>query len=322
MCVMTNDARNRADDAPDGSRPKSARRAAQADSARPAATASHAAVANDGANDGRNDGANGANAGNAANDGASDTSANNAATAPAAARAESETLEHTSGIPGAALERLVQRALAESQHSGARGAPRSEVVVAAAARLERLLETYGHVDGLRERLAEQREALTSELSRLRSAVVARRGFLEADGDAAVWPVDPERWRTLRWRVQARLAALADSGANAGAARVAAQELLDLFAKERAASLTDLRRRSDAEVVHVERRLSALAATVEQAEHVLEILREAPMDGAGVASYFRAPEGLDPADQRRELKLAMLDGVFRQNFELQRRKGED
>lgn len=226
------------------------------------------------------------------------------------------------GIEGAALERLVQRALAESQHPHVRGAPRSEVVMAAAARLEGLLENYGHVDGLRLRLAEQREALTSELSRLRSAVVARRGFLEADGDAAVWPVDPERWRTLRWRVQARLAALSDSGASTGAARVAAQEILDLFAKERAASLTELRRRSDAEVVQLERRLSALASTVEQAEQVLEILRDAPMDSTGVASYFRAPEGLDPSDRRHELKQALLDGVFRQNFELQRRKSDD
>lgn len=228
--------------------------------------------------------------------------------------------EPSTGIERAALERLVQRALAESQHSGVRGAPRSEVVIAAAARLERLLETYGHVDGLRQRLTEQREELTSELSRLRSAVVARRGFLEADGDAAVWPVDPERWRTLRWRVQARLAALSDGGANSGAARVAAQEILDLFAKERAVSLTELRRRSDAEVVQLERRLSALAGTVEQAEQVLDILREAPVDSAGVASYFRAPEGLDPADKRRELKLAMLDGVFRQNVDLQRPEG--
>lgn len=232
----------------------------------------------------------------------------------------------------AALERLVQRAIAESQHSGARGAPKSEVVLAAAARLEGLLATYGHVDGLRQRLTEQREALSAELSRLRSAVVARRGFLEADGDAAVWPVDPERWRTLRWRVQARLAALLDSAnasgsgaaANAGAsgaARVAAQEILDLFAKERATSLAEQRRLADAEVVQLERRLQALATTVEQAEQVLEVLREAPIDGKGVASYFRAPEGLDPADQRREIKLAMLEGVFRENVDLRRRAGD-
>ncbi len=236
-------------------------------------------------------------------------------------------------VDPAALERLVQRAIAESQHSGVRGAPKSEVVLAAAARLEGLLATYGHVDGLRQRLTQQREALCDELSRLRSAVVARRGFLEADGDAGVWPVDPERWRTLRWRVQARLAALLDganasgaglAGANgnpAGAARIAAQEILDLFAKERATSLAEQRRLADAEVVQLERRLQALATTVEQAEQVLEILREAPIEGSGVASYFRAPEGLDPADQRREIKLAMLEGVFRENVDLRRRAGD-
>jgi hypothetical protein len=222
----------------------------------------------------------------------------------------------------AALERLVQRALAESQHSSVRGAPRSEVVVAATARLERLLETFGHVEGLRQRLQEQREALTAELSRLRGAVVARRGFLDVGDDASVWPVDPERWRTLRWRVQARLAALAETGGNAGASRVAAQEILDLFAKERAASLSEQRRRSDAEVVQLERRLSALAATVEQAEQVLEVLREAPLEGGGVASYFRAPEGLEKDDTKRETKLAMLEGVYRQNIELQRRERSD
>ncbi len=229
-------------------------------------------------------------------------------------------------IDSAALERLVQRAIAESQHSGARGAPKSEVVIAAAARLESLLATYGDVDALRQRLTDQREALTAELSRLRSAVVARRGFLEADGDAAVWPVDPERWRTLRWRVQARLAALLDgagaaNGGSSGAARVAAQEILDLFAKERATSLAEQRRLGDAEVVQLERRLQALATTVEQAEQVLEVLREAPIDGTGVASYFRAPEGLDPADQRRSIKLALLDGVFRENVDLRRRAGD-
>lgn len=229
-------------------------------------------------------------------------------------------------IDSGALERLVQRAIAESQHSGARGAPKSEVVLAAAARLESLLATYGDVDALRQRLTDQREALTAELSRLRSAVVARRGFLEADGDAAVWPVDPERWRTLRWRVQARLAALLDgagaaNGGSSGAARVAAQEILDLFAKERATSLAEQRRLGDAEVVQLERRLQALATTVEQAEQVLEVLREAPIDGKGVASYFRAPEGLDPADQRRSIKLALLDGVFRENVDLRRRAGD-
>jgi len=222
----------------------------------------------------------------------------------------------------AALERLVQRALAESQHSSVRGAPRSEVVLAATARLERLLETYGHVEGLRQRLQQQREALSAELSRLRGAVVARRGFLDVGDDASVWPVDPERWRTLRWRVQARLAALAEAGGNAGAPRVAAQEILGLFAKERAASLSEQRRRSDAEVVQLERRLSALAATVEQAEQVLEVLREAPLEGGGVASYFRAPEGLSGDDAKRDMKLSMLDGVFRDNIELRRRERAD
>jgi hypothetical protein len=217
-----------------------------------------------------------------------------------------------------ALERLVQRAVAESLHPAARGAPRSQVVIDATAKLERLLAQYGDIDALRQRLAEQRDALGVELSRLRSAVVARRGFLEAESDVSVWPVDPERWRTLRWRVQARLAALADNAAlPSGPARVAAQEILDLFAKERAASLAELRRRSDAEVVQLERRLSALASTVEQAERVLEVLREAPLESGGVASYFREAEGLDPQAKLRELKLTMLDGVFRENIELQR-----
>jgi len=235
---------------------------------------------------------------------------------------EDERARRAAALEPAALERLVQRALAESQHSNVRGAPRSEVVVAATARLQRLLETYGHVEGLRQRLQEQREALSAELSRLRGAVVARRGFLDVGDDASVWPVDPERWRTLRWRVQARLAALAESGASGGASRVAAQEILDLFAKERAASLAEQRRRSDAEVVQLERRLSALATTVEQAEQVLEVLREAPLEGGGVASYFRAPEGLEEHDAKRDIKLAMLEGVYRQNVELQRRERAD
>jgi len=220
------------------------------------------------------------------------------------------------------VERLVQRAVAESTHPATRGAPRSEVVIAASQRLQRLLETYGHVEGLRQRLAEQRESLTAELSRVRGAVVARRGFLEAEEDTSVWPVDAERWRTLRWRVQARLAALLD-GAEAngtGASRIAAQELMDLFAKERAASLSELRRRADAELVQLERRLQALAATAEQAEEVFEVLREAPVDAAGVASYYRRHEGLDADAKHRETKLTMLEGVYRQNVELQR--GDD
>jgi hypothetical protein len=213
------------------------------------------------------------------------------------------------------LSRLVQRAIEESYHaaSGGRGVLPHE----AEARVAALLESYQRIQGLRRRLEDHRAQVQDELSRLRAALVSRRGFVEDLDRPVSWPVEPERWHTLRLRLQARLAAFAEAQAgDPPPTRIVAAELLELFAKERAASLADLRRQSDYEATQLERRLAALVATLEEADEVLAALRDLPHVELGLASGYREVQGLDDDARYRERKEALLQELFRRNCELQ------
>lgn len=213
------------------------------------------------------------------------------------------------------LTRLVRRALGESAGRSA------DAVYEAESRLAAALDTYQRIDLLRARLEEHRADVHDELSRLRATLVARRGFVEDQVKPAAWPVDPERWHTLRLRVQARLAEFAEQkGAEAPPSRLVAADLLDLFAKERAASLAELRRRSDFEVGQLERRLARLDASLEEAGELLAAVRNLPQLETGLASHYREVAGLDDGARQRERKTSILQQIFRANCELQERLG--
>jgi hypothetical protein len=212
------------------------------------------------------------------------------------------------------LTQLVQRAVndAYSDKTGGRGVLDFE----ARARLERLLDGYDRVQSLRTRIQEHRAGIQEALSRLRASLVSRRGFVEDLARTSAWPVDPERWHTLRLRVQARLVAFAEADPKlAPPPRVVAAELLDLFAQERAASLAELRRQSDVDLTVLERHLSEVLATLDGAEDALTAVRELPHIEAGLASGYREVQGLDPEALFRERKKQMLEAIYRHNVDL-------
>ena len=220
------------------------------------------------------------------------------------------------------LERLVRRAYDETHVSngGGRGALEWETQQ----RLAKMLDNFERTQRLRERLDNPRREVHEELSRLRAALVARRGFAEDLERATTWPVDPERWHTLRLRTQARLLDALPQLSNAAAARVnngpsariVAAELLELFAKERAASLAEHSRRSDVEGARLERRLAQLLTTLEDADLMLAGVRDAEHAENGFASGYREVQGLEAQARFREQKAEMLELIFRANLDLQ------
>jgi endonuclease/exonuclease/phosphatase family metal-dependent hydrolase len=214
------------------------------------------------------------------------------------------------------LAKLVRRAAADvySDKSGGRGVLDFE----AQERLGRLLDGYDRVQVLRRRILEHRAGIQEALSRLRASLVSRRGFVEDLARTSAWPVDPERWHTLRLRVQARLVAFAEADPKlAPPPRVVAAELLELFAQERAASLAELRRQSDVDLTLLERHLSEVLETLDGAEDALATVRDLPHIEAGLASGYKEVQGLDPEALFRERKKKMLEAIYRRNVDLYR-----
>jgi DNA repair exonuclease SbcCD ATPase subunit len=215
------------------------------------------------------------------------------------------------------LSELVARLVSDS--AGPSGAPAWEIE----ARIAAALDTHERIESLRARLEAQRAELREEISRIRASLVARRGFVEDQTRASAWPVDPERWHTLRLRVQARLAEFAERLAPAGSGtppssgwRAVASDLLELFVKERSASLAEMRRHSDYELTQLERRLTRVDESLEEADELLSRVRDVPQLDDGLASHFRQVAGLDRDARSAAHKSAMLDALYRSNEQLQ------
>lgn len=78
---------------------------------------------------------------------------------------------------------------------------------------------------------------------------------------------------------------------------------------------DQLRRSDAQVRGLlERRIAKVTRQLEETEAEVEELRRAQSTDGGVASSFRAVQGLDPTDPAASQKRGMLEGVFESNRE--------
>jgi hypothetical protein len=216
------------------------------------------------------------------------------------------------------IERAINRTLIDRTLGGtdeaetrALGAQAEKHFLAQIEELEQLADS-------RALLAQHRRAIEDELQTLRGELAARRGFEESRADPASWPVDAERWRELRLAVQDRLAPVFElAAAGAPPIRILVGEIMDLFAAERGASLSEVQRAADAEVQKLERRVAKLIAGLEETETALG--RVAAMKGvdSGLESVYRDVQGLAAEEKAREKKLAILSKLYIANEKLQR-----
>lgn len=88
---------------------------------------------------------------------------------------------------------------------------------------------------------------------------------------------------------------------------------------RRASAYQIRQRDD-HVDRLERRVAKLVHSLEETEQALNRIAAMKDIDPGIASLYRAVQGLSPEESNRALKKEMMELIFRANVELQKKRG--
>jgi Mg2+ and Co2+ transporter CorA len=169
-------------------------------------------------------------------------------------------------------------------------------------------EFLAYLQRTRAELVEQRERTQNELEALRADVRAARASL------ASWRPDGELERVADAALEADLVAHFPGLPRAALAAVVTGERerrRQLFGK----ALAEPLERIDL----LERRLTKLRVSLRTMEKALAELARRANEDHGIASIYRAVQGLDAAAEDREQRLALLTTIFEENLTLQRRR---
>lgn len=217
---------------------------------------------------------------------------------------------------GGLIERAINRMLMERTIGGLDEGELRTLAAGAEAEIVRQLVEMRTLADSREAVGRQSRELQSDLSALRRRIASRRGLVEQREHEKDTPERLERRARLRRGVHALLLPLRDSASDGvPSARNVAEDLLALFAEAEVEAIAEERRAFDREADRLQRRIAKLVGGLENAERALERLARTKDLESGLASIYRAVQGLAEDERERQQKLDILAGIFRLNLEL-------
>lgn len=222
------------------------------------------------------------------------------------------------------IEKSVNRTLLERTIGGLSEEERRLVVREAQDQLDAELGAIRDLSRSKAELERQKDAIRAELEGMQGRIQSGRGFVEhtegkPGGVASPAEVD-ERLEKLRKRVQARLLPIFDHVPRGGpTVRRVAGEILEMFREEHVEALHAQRRELEGETQQLSRRLTKLMRGLERTEAVLARVSKMKSIDVGVESIYREVQGLQPEDEERELKQAMMEDIFQANLQLQQKE---
>jgi len=175
-----------------------------------------------------------------------------------------------------------------------------------------LLHGVEEVEASRGALARSRTEILDELAEMRR---------DRGGAVAIPPPDPNDPTVAKM-----LAAIRKSFGKIDPRTPAAMQAERELAEQAAVLLEEMRRRAaafqirqrDDHVDRLERRVAKLVRSLEETEEALKRIAAMKNIDPGIASLYRAVQGLSPDETNRALKKEMMEMIFRANVELQKK----